>query len=462
MIRILINLYKWGKSKFPDLIFYSGFIFVLSQVGAVLNFTTNLLIVPNYLSANELGLIAPVTQYTALGALPLTVVSIFVIKFVSRFEANNEWGKLKRLTRDLICLGGASTIFLTVVFVASFDKFAVRMGIKSKWILLFMVIHLFVSSWTPLVSILTRSMQRYFIMAFAALINPLVLMICAVVLLPVYGLIGYLVALIISTAAALGVSVYAIYEYFSPHKEKMKPYFYECKGVLFRYLPLFVMGSGSSWLWGFIPPFVIKHFLPEQDAAGFYFVQRLAMLPMYAVSSLTVVLLPILSSKFERKEGTTQTVKGTIAYALISGVLVVILLYIFSPLMFRLVPQWRDYMAYSKYIWIMAVVVIMGNVNSIISMDFASKWFFRHGWYRLPITYGLVILLYCLFGWGGVKSFVPYSIWSYVDNNLPRNIMLVLMIMGLRHVIMFLMSCYWYIRIWKDKENKVIGSPLFY
>lgn len=452
MIKTLIDLYNWTKLKLPDLIFYSGLIFVFSQLGAVLNFITNLLIVPKYLTTHELGLIAPVTQYVALGALPLGVVAIFVIKFITKFEANNEWGKLKCLTRDLVCLGGVSTLVLTIVFVVSFNSFSLRVGIESKWMLFWMLIHLFVSSWTPLLAILTRSMQRYFIIALGSLLNPLALMICAIVLLPVYGLIGYIIALIVSVAVNLCISVYAIHCYFSPHKDRLQPYFAECKVILRKYLLLFVLSAGSGWLWGFVPPFVVKHFLAEQDAAGYYFIERLALLPTYAVSSLLMILLPILSLKHERKEMTTRTVKATILYTVFSGLIVVCLLYIFSPVVFKLIPQWQDYQEYAKYIWIMAVSVILGNIDAIVNMDFSAKWFFRHVWFRLPISYGLIFLLYCLFGWGAMKGVVPEIIWTYIDENVSRGILLILSIMNLRHFIMLLISWYWCVRIRKDKN----------
>lgn len=451
MLRYLTNFYKWMKSKMHPLVFYTGLIFAFSQIGAVLNFATNFLIVPKYLSPHELGLIAPITQYVRLGALPFGVISTFVIKFVTRYEANAEWGKLKCLTRDLFILGGASALVVAIMFVVSFDSFALRMGIESKWMLFWMLTYLCVSSCIPVIGLLTRSMQRFFIMALGGVLVPVALFFSAFILLPKYGLAGYMNALVISTLINVGVSLYAVYLYFAPHKEKPEPYFNDCKTVLKKYIVLFALSGGATWLWGFIPPFIIVHFLTDTDAAGFYFIQRLALLPTYVVSPLILILLPHLSSKHEGGRGTKRTVKASILYVLISGVIILSMLYLISPFIFSVMPQWRDYQGYAKYIWVMAISVILANVNGIISADFAAKWFFRHTWYRLPVTYGLVILLYCLFGWGAFKGVLPETIWTFVDTNVNRGILLVLIAPIILQFSMLLISLYWYWRIKRDE-----------
>lgn len=447
MIERLKEIYFWTKSKLPDLVFYSGFIFIFSQVGAVLNFTTNLLIVPKYLNDADLGLIAPIMQYVALGALPLGVLTTLVIKFVTRYEANGEWGKLKQLVRDLLIFGGGSVLVVAVIFVLGYKSFALRMGIESKWIFFWMLIHLCVSGCIPLISLLTRSMQQYALMAFGGVLVPLTLMAFAIFLLPVYGIIGYMVALVASVITNVLISIYAISRYFSPHKEKHQPYFDDCKEVLKKYLFLFVLGAGVGWLWGLIPPFVVKHFLTDADAAGFYLVQRLAQLPFYAFSSLMVILLPILSIRHEKGFSTNRTIKYTVLYTVISGIFVIGFLYFFSPAFFEFVPQWRSRSEYAGYVWFLSINVVLSAVNAILTTDLTAKWVFKPSWYKLPISFFVVVTIYCLFGWGAFKNSLPDQIWLFIENSLPPSLYLLFSLMILNNLLVLPINIYWYQKV---------------
>ncbi|MDD2599287.1 MAG: hypothetical protein PHO37_08695 [Kiritimatiellae bacterium] len=444
MIRRLIYFYNWVKFKLPDIIFYSGFIFVFTQIGAVLNFVTNLLIVPKYLSDGDLGLISPITQYVAFGALPLGIITSLVVKFVTRYEANGEWGKLKSLVRDLFVFGGISTVAVAVVFVVGYDSFALRMGIESKWIFFWMFIYLCVSSCLPVMSLLSRSMQQYFLMAVGGVLVPFVLMLFAIFLLPVYGIVGYIIALIASLLANLVLLIYALIIYFAPHRNKLEPYFDDCKEVIRKYLLLFSCGAGCGWLWGFVPPFVVKHFLSDADAAGYYMIQRLAQIPFYAFSSLMLILLPMLSIKHEKGQSTAATVKYTILYTVLAGGVVVIGLYLFTPWLFDFVPQWRERSEYAKYVWFLSISVVLGAVNSVLVTDLAAKWIFKPSWYTIPISFFVVTSIYCLFGWGAFRGKIPEGIWLFVNNHFQPGLYSLFSLMILNNLLTLPVNIYWY------------------
>lgn len=452
MITQLRNKYKWAKDKMPDLVFYSGFIFVLSQAGAVLNFITNMLIVPKYLDSNEIGLIAPITEFVAFGALPLSVVACLVIKLVTRYEANEEWGKLKRLVKDLLLFACVSTLLIAIFFFEGYDAFALRMGIKSKWILFWMMVHLCLSGFVPVISLLTRSMQRYFFMAIGGFLIPLTMMVSSIFLLPVFGIIGYMVALIASISVNILISLVAIFQYFAPHKDALKPYYSDCIGAFKKYLALFLILAVLEKMWAFIPPFAVKHFLSADDAAGLFFVKRLSMIPFYAYSTLLLILLPILSSKFENGVCTIKTVKNLLVYTLLSGSIITFALYLFVPFLFEYIPQWQPYSMYAKYVWIMSVSSILSGLNGVLVSDFTARWFFKPYWYKLPISAFIVILIYILFGWGALKGILPVSVWRFIDDNIQPSLNLIFAAIIINNFIGLLINVYWYRKIVTPKQ----------
>ncbi|MDA3799802.1 MAG: hypothetical protein PF692_12060 [Kiritimatiellae bacterium] len=436
------NVFCKLKNKCPAIVLHSGMIFVFSQCGAVINFITNLLIVPKYLEANDLGLIAPVTQFVAFGALPLSIITNLVIKYVTKYEANEEWGKLKSLVRDLIVFGIVTTVLTSCFFLFTSNSFAVRAKIDSRSIIFWMLIYLCVSSWTPLVSVLTRAAQRFYVIAIMGLLTPLVLMLCSIFLLPIFGFSGYLVALIASVLINVLISGYSIYKYLLPHGAVYKSYFQDVKPLLKKYLAVFVLGGLVGWLWAFIPPFAVRNFLSAQDSAGYFFVKRLSMLPFYAFSSMMFILMPILSMKHEKKESASKTVKGTIIYTVCSGLIVTCLLYVFSPFLFEYVPQWREYSYYSKYIWIMSINVTLAAVNGITGTYLVSRWVFKADWYRIPVSFIIITMMYCLFGWGAFRNVLPFHIWSFIDS-IPKDLYLIIYLLILNSVLGIIINVVW-------------------
>jgi O-antigen/teichoic acid export membrane protein len=452
MFKVLKNTFCVIKKKCPDIVLHSVIIFVFSQLGAVINFVTNLLIVPKYLDANDLGLIAPVTQFVAFGAIPLAVITNLVIKYVTKYEANEEWGKLKSLVRDLVIFGIVTTVLISAFFLITSSSFALRAKIDSKVIIFWMLIYLCVSSWLPLVNVLTRAAQRFYVIAIMGFLSPLALMICSLILLPNKGFAGYLIALIVSVGVNVVVSAYAVYKYLCPYKNEYEPYMLDVKPLLKKYAVVLVLGSVIGWLWAFIPSFTVRNFLSRADSAGFFFVQRLSMLPFYAFSSVMLILMPILSMKHEKKESTARTVKGTILYTLFSGMIVTALLYLFSPLLFKYVPQWREYSDYSQYIWMMSISVTLAAINYILSTNFFAKWMFKPYRYTLPFSLFFVVLIYVLFGWGIMKPYLPINIWQYI-NNIPKNISLIILLMVINNVVNMIINMIWYAIINKNKDK---------
>lgn len=444
MIKRIIDSYQWAKGKCPAIAFYSVVIFIFSQVGAVFNFITSLLILPHYLKPAEVGMVLPVTQFIAIGAIPLTVITTLVIKYITKYEANQEWGKLKQLIRDLVVVGVITTVVIAVVFAATFKSFAIRVGIESYWVLFWMVLYLCVSCWIPLISVLTRAAQRFFIIAFSGFITPLVLLISVLVLLPVYGFTGYLIAMTISTLVNIGIAAYSIYLYMMPHKVKLEPYFDDCRVVFKKYLLLFTVSAAAGWLCNFLPPFIAKHFLTDQDAGGYFVVSKLSMLPFYAFSSLMTVLLPILSIKHERGDSGERTVNGSILYTAISGLIVVVGLYEFSPWLFRVVPPWQQYAEYARYVWLMAANVVLMAVISIIAFALLAKWDFAYVVYCVPVHLATGVIMYCLFGWEALRNYLPADVWGFIDSSVDKGIYLLLLLMIGNSIIVLiiLISCY--------------------
>jgi len=458
---------KWCKKKFdflkgklPPVVFNSGLILLMSVAGNLVGCVSGWYVIPKYLTKNELGLCIPLGSFITFGAIPVAVVSTLIIKYITRYEANQEWGKLKQLIRDIVIFGACSVLLVSVVFVLSFDfLFVTRLGVESKNVLFWMLIYLLVSAWGPLVMTLARSTRQFFFVALRGFMTPVVLLLATVILLPRWGLEGYLVALMLSVLAQLIVAFFFVRSYLAPYRSvKRVPYFLDCKDMVKRYLFLFFILSVLGWAWTFLPSFIIKHFLTDQDAAGYYFVYKLAYLPSYLVSPVMMVLLPILSAKHESSQSTSRTVGWTAFYTAVVGFSIVVVLHLFSPFLFKYMSLWREYYEYSKYIWLLAVFFVLRSVSSVYASDLAAKWCFHYNWYKLPFSLFFLGLTYCLFGWGALRKFMPVSLWGYINDVVTPNITLLLCLLILNVLVGLCITIFWHHKFSKEGHVNAVNE----
>jgi O-antigen/teichoic acid export membrane protein len=447
MLDFVIKKYAFVKSKTPEIFFHSGVIFIFTQIGTLVGALIGIFVIPKYFSEHELGLVTPVTQYVAVGAMPLAVLSSLIVKFVTKYEANQEWGKLKSIVRDLLLLTLVMLTGFALFFVVSFDVLAVRLGIESRILLVLMLIYLVCAGWLPVMMILLRSLRQFFGLAFVALVMPSSLLVLSLVLIPLYGLNGYLIALTFQSLIPLVYFVWLLRRHVFGNSAPFERYFSECGDILKKYLVALIAGGALAWAWKFIPPFVIKHFMTDQDAAGYYFVYKLSFIPSYFVAPVMVVLLPILSNRHEHKTSTLTTVKRTMLFTVVVGFLSTVLVQVASPLFFRYLPSWQAYAAYSKYVWPFALIVILTQLNSVLVTDLIAKWCFQHCWYRLPFSAFFLGATYCLFGWGGTKRFLPDALWLFVDKNLTPGLGLLAVLIICHQLVSLLVSLYWFRKV---------------
>ncbi len=447
MIDFVVQKYRFVKSKTPEIFFHSGIIFVFSQIGTVVGALIGIVVIPKYFSEHELGLVTPVTQYVAVGAMPLAVLSSLIVKFVTKYEADKEWGKLKSIIRDLLFLTAVVMLVFGLFFVFSFDALAIRLGIESKTLMVLMLAYLIFAGWLPLMNVLLRSLKQFFGIAFVALVMPCSLLILSLFLIPMYGLRGYLTALTFQSVIPLVYFVWLLRWHVFSKTAPFEKYFHECGGILKKYLVALIAGGALAWGWKFIPPLAIKHFMTDQDAAGYYFVYKLSFIPSYFVAPVLVVLLPILSSRHENKTSTLATVKRTMVFTVFVGLLCTFLVQAASPLFFRYLPAWQAYAAYAKYVWPFALIIILVQLDAVLATDLIAKWCFQHCWYRLPFSAFFLGATYCLFGWGGTKSFIPENLWHFVDVNVSPGLGLLAVVMICHQVVSLLISLYWFRKV---------------
>lgn len=415
-----INRLRAFRQEMGPFWWHTILIFAASRIADIANLYVGVFYLPAALSQGELGAVDPVTRLAGFAAIPMAIISVVGAKYISTYLARNERGKIKQFMRDMALLGLASAVVFSLVLVATFESFRVRLGLDNRFILPALCALGVLSCWQPLVQVVLQGMQKFYTVAFMGVGGNLLRVVLVLCLVPLLHLSGYLFATFISGVVVVALSIWSLKPYIARNVSSA-PYYAEWRGILAFAWPITIMTCVAT-VQSFVEPFVVKHFLHEKDAAGYYMICRFGSIPNFLVGAIGFVLFPLMSSKHERGEDTGGYLSQALGAALLVSGGGTLVLGVSSGWLFNLLPQWRPFVGYTPLIWFIGLQVTLDAAISIYSThEIACR---RFGFLRVivPVAILDVIILYGSFGWGAFHGWLPDGLWSVVDQTIPRTL----------------------------------------
>lgn len=408
------------RQRLGPLWWHSGLLIVASRLGDVLNLYTATFVLPGYLSAHDLGSVEPVTRLAGMAAIPLTVLSMIGAKLLSSYLATGAEAKVRRFARDVFFLAAASSVVFIILLTSSFNAIRVRLGLDSHHALLPLCGLAAITCWQPAVMIILQGLQRFRATAVIFVIDPILRLSLSLLLVPGLHLTGYLTALFVTGLGVTIVGMWAVKDLTSGGGRGARSRA-EWRELLAFAAPatLFVV-SGSFQ--GFIEPFVIKHFLPTGDAAGYYVACRFGYVPIYFVSAISFVLFPLLSHRHERGESTARYLRQAMWGTAGAGLAGTLVLGGIADWLFGLRADWRVYMSYAPQVWKVGLMACAAALAGIYATHEAACRRFSFLWVVTPMILIETVILYGSFGWGAFRGLLPDPLWTAIYNGLPRTL----------------------------------------
>lgn len=423
---LLVHL-RTFRQRLGPLWWYTILIFCASRVGDLFNLCISALYLPAVLSDGELGAVVPVTRLAGFAAIPMAIISMVGAKYLSTYHARNEDGKIKQFMRDMALLGLASAVLFTIVLVTSYESFRVRLGLDNRFILPALCALGILSCWQPLVQVVLQGMQKFNTIAFLGVGGNALRLTLVLCLVPWLHLSGFLFATFASGLVIVGLSLWSLKRFIGP-AVKSVAYYAEWRGILAFAWPIAIMTIAVNFQ-GFIEPFVVKHFLPAKDAAGFYMISLIGYIPSYLVGAIGFVLFPLLSGKHERGEDTGGHLRQALGVALLLSGGGTVVLGLSSAWLFGLLPQWRPFVGYAPLVWMVGLQVTLDAAMSIYATHEIACRRFRFLRVTVPVAVLDVVILYGSFGWAAFRDWLPGDMWSDVDQFLPRTLTYAVIVM---------------------------------
>lgn len=402
------------KGRLGELWWWTLLFFLIQRVGDLVNFVVGAVIVPANISQEELGSVLPLMSVANFAATPLALALLPVAKFLNVFSARGEYGKVKSLLADSAALTVAFSLAIGVWLYFCGDGILLRLHVSDKRLFLPIAGFAIVACFDPLVQNSLRALKCFKTLFATGAVSPFVRLGAMLAFLPALGALGYLAAQLAPSFAtlAIGCAVLAVVMRKAGRRASWLPHWRE----MAAYAAPLVLITIASRVQGTVETFVIRHRLPEEVTAGYYFANIFGAIPGYLTSAMMVVLFPLFSDRFERGESTGGIFRQSIAFNLAIGAASVLLLAAVAPAVFSLRAQWSAYSEYSRFVWQVGLLMVLKNVQAIFTTHESACRSFRYVRYMVPMLLAESATLYVLPAWKVARPFMPGWLWRFVDS----------------------------------------------
>lgn len=400
--------------KLGDLWWYTLLGFGVNRAGEVVNLVIGIYLVPRLVPAEELGAVTPLMSVAGFVGLPIALLLIPVAKFLNVFAAREEYGKVKALLLDSLLVSLALAFFVLAWLSATGDAILERMHLADRRILLPVAGFAFLSCVEPITTAAQRSLKCFRGMLAAGFLSPYVRLAAMLALLAPLGALGYLTAQFAMSLFNFGFGLAVLCLFLRRIRCRRESYWPNLREMALYSLPL-VAWTLAGRIQGPVEAFVIRHRLPTDVSAGFYFATVFGAIPGYAVGALSTFFWPIVSERFEKGRSTRGLLLQSMLFTMGVGALAIAAVAAVIPHVFALPGPWHAYGAFSKYVWQVGLLAILKGVQGIYTSHESACRHFAYIWYMVPLMLAEAAVLYALPAWHAAAPYLPASIWSFVD-----------------------------------------------
>ncbi|MDI6775225.1 MAG: hypothetical protein QME60_07535 [Verrucomicrobiota bacterium] len=412
---------------------------VISQAGNLVNFYIGVFLAPDALREEQLGAVLPLLQLAGFVGVPLSVVIGTALKYVNVFQANGEYGRVKKLLRDMCWVAVVLSVLVAVYVGHSRGFIQARLKIGDSGIIWMVAGIAVISCWLPLVQMAAQGLLKFYPLIVSSVVAPVARLAAIVILIRQFQVLGYLAASflsIVSVVLFLGWSVRHSFGKKIP-AERYGAYLPEMSRHLLL-MGLCVLGANLQTM---VEPWVIRHRLSLHDSAGYYMVAMFGNIPAYVAPVMAPFLFPLVSARHATGGSTRRMHLQSLAVVLLIAATLITILALSGRLILEIRPSWRAYAAFAPYMWQAAVVASLSAFVGIHITHENARGRFAYLRYYVPVILLEVVALYGLMGWEFFRPFLPAVIFGAVDGLVVRNLQFVLGFMIGARVLLFLGVC---------------------
>ena len=420
-----MTLFSRLHARLGDLWWYAILLFAAQRVGDVINLFVGLWLVPKYVSQQELGAVLPLSQFASIIGLPMGLVAIPFMKFLSVYSEEGRLGKAKAMIRDVFA--GTAVMSLLTFVVAYFLLPLVfeRMRVATGALGVLIVLYGIASAASVIFGNAVQGLKLFSaVVWFSALAAPSRFL-TMLVSMPFRPISGYFLGQTAAPGVPILGGVFALRKVLG-RAVVAEPYWKEDGRAILRYtFPVAVL-TIVGLLTLSVDQLVIRHRLSDFESAGYYIISRFAEISLYLGGVLSALMFPLVAGRQEGDDESFRTLKHTLGGALAGGLVVTALLGLLGDSILDLQDHWSQYRPFASEMVVLALV----NSTQVVLTCFATfetaRGHFRFFWYSLSIPIAKTAVLYLLTGYTFFEGRLPVSWMDAIGHFNPNRLSFIL------------------------------------
>lgn len=451
-MRSLYTLKHAIKSRLGELWWYSLILFLTQRLGDVINAIIGIWLVPHYIPQNELGAVLPLMSIGSLLGLPLTILMMPFMKFLTMYMAQNEYGKVKALLRDMLLL--SSVIFLLLALTAHFlfPLVFTRMRVDAGSLGLLIIIAGSLSATQPIFTTALQALKRFHTLSITGFFSALIRLVTLLIALPIRGLSGFFVGQITPVIFTILASLVNLRSYLGK-KTTYTSYWNDDWRRILQYTLWIAFLYSLGTLTITAENFVIRHRLMDLESAGFYMISRFAEISLLLGVSITTVLFPIAAENHEKGEAQHHLLQQSLKVTFLGSIAIAALVIPLTVLLFSLRADWNTYLTFIPHMVVLCIAYsLRGTTHCFVTFEIAQNRFkfvpFFASMYTLE-----AIGLYSLTGYTFFEPWLPKAVFAAIQQFNPCRLSVILSVMLGINSILLLLTGYLIASARKDDAN---------
>lgn len=402
-------------ARLGDFWWYSLLLFAALRCGDLINAFVGLWLVPKYVPPEELGAVLALTNFAGVFGLPITILVTVYTKFLNRYQALGEIGKVKSLLRWFI---SASAIFVVVSSLLSLvilPMFFERIRIVSGSLGILIVAYGLIGAVTPVFSNALQGLKKFNALTIQNLLSAPIRLVTMLVAIPFRALSGYMLGQIAAPLFTIGWASFSLRKELRSEIKAVPFWKGETRKIL-KYL-----GCVSIWFltggpYAALLAIIIRQRLPDTESAAYYMISRFAELGTYAGVTMALVMFPLVAEAHTQGKQTNRILLhvnlGTIAF----GAVATAGLYFFGGFILNLLPTSAPYSGFSTDMAILCATLVLGQLWSNFTNHEIAKERFGFLWYGVPLIILQSIVLVSFTGYTFFYGILPSSIVDWMGS----------------------------------------------
>ena len=351
----------------------------------------SLFLVPDLIGQAEIGAILPLTRIINVAAVPVTVIAAVFLRFSTKFEAGGQLGKTNKLMRDFL-LAGLLLGSIALIFFVFFSKELGRYYNVSDYRVVCVIgLAGFLAAVSPALQTSIQALERYRMFVWGNVTAPSIRLLFAFLLLGPLQILGLFIANTLGSLSRACLMAMDALPFIL--KRKNRESYREHIRPMWNFAIPFGIYTFLVTSLLFIEASVVRTALGESQSAGFFMITTIGSAPMFLLSALVPLLLPVLSHRHERQQGSKKTHLLLVGWAAALGLAFTALLFLIGPWLFSLRSSWEIFQEYGSLLWLLGLAYCGTAIDSIHRTNLHAKSSFRYLVYYVPVQAGGILLL---------------------------------------------------------------------